>query len=90
MEQKNNNNELQQQYDELKLEYDNLKIALDNLSRCFNLLSDLILGTDYYIEDPVDGVRGNIIMTVDIIKKLKIKKIDTKVIENLLNNCNNW
>lgn len=88
MEQKNNNNELQQQYDELKLEYNNLKIGHDNLTRCFHLLSDLILGSNYYIEDPVNGIQGNIIITIDIIKKLRIKKYDPKVIERLLNSFN--
>ena len=74
MEQKNNNNELQQQYDELKLEYNNLKIGHDNLTRCFHLLSDLILGSNYYIEDQVNGIQGNIIITIDIIKKLRLNR----------------
>lgn len=83
-----NKDDLQLQYDKLKSEYENLKAGHDNLTRCFHLLSDLILGSNYYIEDPVNGIQGNIIITIDIIKKLRIKKYDPKVIERLLNSFN--
>ena len=67
-----------------KTDYDELFKEHENLKRCFDLISDIVLGADYSIVSPMNQIQGDINRTIEIIKKLKIKKIDVKVIQNLL------
>lgn len=58
----------------LKNTHDNSIPELD-AQTAINILCDYLLGTDYYITDPVNNVQGNTIIVYDILNKYAKKEL---------------